>query len=128
MIHSRSWNNKINRLHEQRLRIIYKNKHSNFEKLLNWDNSFSIHYKNMHELLNWIATELHKLLMMSPNIMNKVFRRRDPPCHYLRHTSQFSTDPIHSVYNGTESASYLGTKIWEQIPPEIKNKESVDGF
>ena len=27
-----------------------------------------------------------------------------------------------------ESASYLGPKIWEQIPAEIKNKDSLDGF
>ena len=35
---------------------------------------------------------------------------------------------MHSVYNGTESTSYLGPKIWEQIPAEIKNKDSLDGF
>ena len=49
--------------------------------------------------------------------------------HYnLRHTSHFSTDSMHSVYNGTESTSYLGPKIWEQIPAEIKNKDFLDGF
>ena len=46
----------------------------------------------------------------------------------LRHTSQFSVNPIHSVYNGTESASYLGPKIWEQIPFEIRNKKSFESF
>ena len=40
----------------------------------------------------------------------------------------FSTDPIHSVYNGTESASYLGPKTWEQMPAESKNKDSLDDF
>ena len=35
-------------------------------------------------------------------------------------------DPIRSVYNGTESACYLESKIWEQIPVEIKNKDSLD--
>ena len=65
---------------------------------------------------------------MSPKIMSKVFKLRDTPCYNLRHTLQFSTDPIHSVYNGTESASYLGPEIWEQTPEEIKNKESLDGF
>ena len=60
--------------------------------------------------------------------MSKVFKLRDTPCYYLQHTLQFSTDPIHSDYNETESASYLGPKIWEQIPAEVKNKESLDGF
>ena len=31
-------------------------------------------------------------------------------------------------YNGTESASYLGPKIWEQITAIIKNKDSLDNF
>ena len=35
---------------------------------------------------------------------------------------------IHSVYDGTESASYLGPKISEQIPAEIKNIDSLNGF
>ena len=65
---------------------------------------------------------------ISPNIMNEVFKLRNTPYYNLRHTSHFSTDPIHSFYNGTESASYLRPKIWEQIPAEIKNKYSFDGF
>ena len=51
--------------------------------------------------------------------MREVFKLRDTPCYNLRHTSQFSIDPIHNVYNGTESVSYLGLNIWEQIPTEI---------
>ena len=64
---------------------------------------------------------------MSFEIMNGVFKLRNTSHYNLRHTSHFSTDPIHSVYNGTESASYLGPKIWEQILAEIKNKDSLDG-
>ena len=60
--------------------------------------------------------------------MSNVFKLRNTPCYNLRDTSQFSTDPIHSVHNGTESASYLGPKFREQIPEEIKNKQSLDGF
>ena len=46
MFHSRSSNNEINRLHERCLRIIYNDKHSNFEELLVKDNSVSIHHNN----------------------------------------------------------------------------------
>ena len=105
MFHSRSLNNKINRLHERCLRIIYNDKHSNFAKLLNNDSSVSINYNNIHAL----AIELYNIAHdMSPEIMSEVFKLRDTPCYNLRHTSQFSADTIHSVYNGTESASYLG--------------------
>ena len=125
MFHYRSLNNKINKLHERFLRIIYNDKHFNFKKLLNTDNSVSIHYNNIHVL----AIELCKIANdMSPKIMSQVSKLRNTPCYYLRHTSQFSADLVHSVYNGIESASYLGPKIWEQIPAEIKNKESLDSF
>ena len=65
---------------------------------------------------------------MSPKKIGEVLKLRYTPCYNLRHSSQFSTDPIHSVYRGTESVSYLGPKIWEQIPAEIKNRESLDWF
>ena len=56
---------------------------------------------------------------MSPEKMNEVFKQRSNPHYNLSCTSQFSVNPIHSVYNSTESASYVGPKIWEQIPSEI---------
>ena len=105
--------------------IIYNDQILNFEELLSKNNSVSIHYDNIHAL----AIEIYKVAnVMSRDIMNGVFRLRNTPHYNLRHTSDFSTDPIHSVYNGTELASYLGPKIWEQIPAEIKNKDFLDGF
>ena len=65
---------------------------------------------------------------ISPEIMNKVFKLREETDYHLRHTTQFLVDPIHSVFNGSESASYLCPKIWEHIPTEIKNKDSLVGF
>ena len=60
--------------------------------------------------------------------MSEFFRLRITPCYNLRQILQFSTDPIHSVYNGIEAASDFMPKIWEQIPAETKDKESLDGF
>ena len=50
MFHRRCLNNKINRLHERCPRMIYNDKISNFEKLLNKDDSVSIHHNNIHAL------------------------------------------------------------------------------
>ena len=48
---------------------------------------------------------------MSPDIMNgvKLIKLRKTPHYNLRHAWPFSAAPMHSVYNGTESASYLGS-------------------
>ena len=105
MFHSRSLNNKINRLHERCLRIIYNDKRSSFEELLIKDNSVSVHHNNIHTL----AIEMYKVVNgISPEIMNDVFKVRNETHYHVRHTSQLLIEPIHSVFNGSESASYLG--------------------
>ena len=43
MFHSRIMNNKINRLHERCMRLIYEDKTSSFEELLEQDNCFDTH-------------------------------------------------------------------------------------
>ena len=95
MFHSRCLNNKINRLHERCLRMIYNDKISNFEELLNKDNSVSIHHNNIHAL----AIEMYKVANdMSPDIMNEVFKLRNTLHYNLRHTSHFlQTQSIMSI-------------------------------
>ena len=89
------------------------------------DNSVSIHDNNIYTL----AIEMYKVANgMSPEIMNDIFKLRENTYYNLRHKSKFLVDPIHSVFNSSESASYLGPKIWEQIPFEIKNINSLVGF
>ena len=58
--------------HERCLRIIYDDKHSTFEELLNKDNSVSIH----HKYINALAIEMSKLANgMSPEILNEIVRQ-----------------------------------------------------
>ena len=65
MFHSRTINNKINRLHERALRIVYSDFKSSFEGLLMKDNSFSIHERNIQSL----AIEIYKFL----NVLSSSF-------------------------------------------------------
>ena len=50
MFHSRSINNKINRMHERVLRIVYNDFKSSFENLLEKDGTVSMHVKNLQKL------------------------------------------------------------------------------
>ena len=82
---------------------------------------------NTNTHIHALTTEMYKAANdMSPGVMNGVFKLRNIPHYNLRHILHFSTDPIPSVYDRTESVSYLGPEIW--IPAEIKNKDSLDGF
>ena len=51
MMQSRKLNNKINRLHERCLRVAYNNNLYSFEGLLERDNSFSVHNRNIQCLV-----------------------------------------------------------------------------
>ena len=73
MFQSCTLNNKINRLHECCLRIIYNNKLSNFERLSHKNNSVSIHHNSIHAL----AIELLIVNCMSPEILNQIFKQRN---------------------------------------------------
>ena len=57
MFCSRISNNKINKLQERSLRIIYKDDYSNFEELLKKNHSITIHIRNIQLL----AIEMYKL-------------------------------------------------------------------
>ena len=107
MFHIRNLNNKINRLHERCLRVIYNDKTSSFEQLLENDNSVSIHHRNIQTL----AIEMYKVTNgLSPEIMNEIFQIREESRYNLRYTFQFTIPLIHSVYNGRESVSYMALK------------------
>ena len=125
MCHSRALNNKTNRLHERCLLIMYNDKTSTFNQLLKNDNSVSIHYRNIQAL----ATEMYKIANgMSSEIMNEIFQLREKSHYNLRYTSESIISPIHSVCHGSESLSCLGRKIWELIPPVIRQIDTFSGF
>ena len=48
--------------------------------------------------------------------------------HDLRNNNSCKRRRVNSVWHGTESVSYLGPKIWDLVPNEIKESESLNGF
>ena len=94
MCHSRENNNKIKRLHERCLRIIYNDKRSSLEK----DGSVSIHERNIKIL----ATEMFKVSKnLAPPQMHEIFKLKDQPQYNLRYNSLFSRPLVKAVYKGT---------------------------
>ena len=57
IFHSRKLNNRINRLHERSLRLVYQDEESSFEELLSKDGSFTVHHRNIQKL----CIELYKV-------------------------------------------------------------------
>ena len=65
---------------------------------------------------------------MFPVIMYEIYQLREESHYNLRFASNFNIPPIHRVYHGSEFASYLGTELWELIPPVFRQIESFDEF
>ena len=51
MFHGRQVNDKINKLHERALRIVYNDTVTSFENSLIKNKSFTIHYQNIQSLV-----------------------------------------------------------------------------
>ena len=100
MCHSREDNNKISRLHERCLRIIYNDNRSSLNALSEKDGSVSIHERNIKILATGMFKVSKKLV---PPQMREIFKLKDQPQFNLRYNSLFSRPLVNSVYRGTES-------------------------
>ena len=124
MLHSRMMNNTINWLHERCMRVVYGDKMSSFEELLEQDKSVLIYTRNLQVLVK----EMFKVYRsMSPPIFSELFRRRDIS-YNLRSNSNFAVPNVKSVFHGSESISYLGPKIWDIVLLEPKELPSLNAF
>ena len=70
MLHGQKNNNKIKHLHERCLRLIYSDKKSSYENLLEKDNSVSMHQKNIQALAIEMFKAKHNLC---PEVTGEIF-------------------------------------------------------
>ena len=99
MFHSRRANNKINRIHERALRIVYDDDISTFDQLLAMDKSFCIHHQNIQRLLIEIYKILHDF---SGNRLKELFVKRESTIS-LRSKPELVIPSGNSVVEGKNS-------------------------
>ena len=75
-----------------------------------------------------LATEIFKARNnLSPPIVQNIFRTIEP-AYSLRRDTIFESHRIQTQRYGIESLTYLGPKIWSQVPSEIKESHSLAVF
>ena len=124
MFHNRILHNKINKLHERALRIVYKNEDLTFQELLDKDGAVTIHHRNLQRL----ALEMYKVKNnISPAPVREIFTEHINT-HDLRHKRLWEIPKISSVYCGSETLRYRGPLTWDLLPDSIKDSKSLGEF
>ena len=84
----------------------------------------------MHQRnLQFLATELFKVLNgLSSDLMKDVFPLNDDSGYSTCNKRTFKSRHVKTVRYGTDSLAYLAPKIWELVPNEMKNLESLTAF
>ena len=124
MSHSGNLNNKINRIHERALRLVYQNNLS-FSELLDLDNSVTVHQKNLQVLV----TEIYKVKNgIAPEITKDIFEIQSPSYNLRSSCNHLRRGNIKTVHYGLQSVRYLVPKIWELVPDNIRYSTSLSKF
>ena len=101
-----------------------KDKTSSFENLLEKDKAVKIHARNLQILV----TEMFKIKNgLAPKIISDIFKLSNPT-YNLKNKRDFVSDHVEMVYLGTESLSYLGPKLWDLLPQDLKTLTSLTEF
>ena len=61
-------------------------------------------------------------------ILADIFNYNSRTNYNLRYQSEFNRPLVKLVFNGTETISYSGLRIWDLVPLEVKQKESLTAF
>ena len=97
MFHSRQLNNRINKIQEIALRLVYKDSKLTFDDLLKLGNSVTIHQQKLQIL----ATEIFKgKNSLASEIMTEVFDIKKPLYNLRSETSHFKRNNVKSTLYG----------------------------
>ena len=112
MFHSRRTNNKINKLYERTLRIVYEDDLSTFDQLLAMDKSSVLTIKYQ----KWYFWEQFETIIRRESTIN------------LRSNLEFVILSINSYLKGKNSLRYFGSVIWNSLVIEIREDHSILSF
>ena len=122
MFHSRKQNHYINRIRERPLRVVYKDHNFSFGELLEKDNTCKIHDRNLQKLV----TEIFKVkINLAPEIRKEVFEIVEGP-YAPRNELKLKSGKIHSVRYGIEIPSFVGARVWNSLPSDLKACKSLE--
>ena len=119
MFHGREVNQRINRLHERALRLVYNDYCSTFEHLLEKDYSCTVHHSNLH----FLSIELYKVVNdLTTNIFSDIFLHNNQGVS-LRSQNEFALPQVRTESCGKKRIALFGTINLEYY--SIRNKKLI---
>ena len=108
MFYDRTFDHRMDRVHEKALRIASKDYRNDFGFLLEQTKSVPMHTRN----LQWLITEIYKAkCSLNPPFMKNIFTQQNIS-YNLRHGNDAQLPKVRTTSFGVESITYLGTKLW----------------
>ena len=115
MFHSKKIHNRINKLHERALRVVYKNDDKlSFEELLKKDKSFSVHDRNLQKL----AQVMYKVKEgLCPKPVQEIFTHIDSNTNVRNNVNggNWIIPKVRTERKGIETLRYRGPFTWNLI-------------
>ena len=104
--------NKILKFHYRTLQVVYTEYHKLYDELLQINKE----------------TEVYKSIMQfNPEFMWHCFNINPIP-YNLRKGSRLLIPPAKSVNFGTNSVTFRGSLLWNNLPLRLKNSQTIDDF
>ena len=124
MFCGKTTNDEVNRVHKRALRVLLNDYDSSFEELLHRNEEVTIHKKNLQKLI----LEVYRYVTSgNPSFLWEFLNKKVPP-YTLRINSLLRLPNTRIKKYGTESLSFRGRIIWNQLPDKYKIAKSDEEF
>ena len=122
---SRQSNSKINKIQERALRMINNDYISDYQELLDKENSITFHQRNLQNL----SVEIYKTKMgLNPTFMRDIFLENTESKYNMRSEQHLALPRTKTSKYGIGSLKYMGYKTWNNIPMNIKKLNDLPSF
>ena len=116
--------NKICKIHQRTLRVVYNEYNKSYGELLQLNNNVSIHQRH----LQYLPLEVFKSFMhLNPEFMWSYFNENPIP-YDLRKGIKVFLPPVKSFHFGLNSIHFRGSTLWNNLPSSIKNSQTINEF
>ena len=116
--------NKVEKIQERCLRIIYKDYESSYDRLLDRTNTTKLAISRLRILILEVFKSIH---MLNPKCISDLFELKSTSFS-LRNNVKVLQPKRRTTTYGLRTSSYTGAKLWNDLSPILSNVGNVDIF